>query len=161
MNESFGHLISALPLSIADKIPSTDENTSEPRASSSADLARAKKEKAAAAAEDDNSSSHIDSEREVVRDVDDNYFQKFSNGFADYGFAHPSVSRPCRTTWIPDDSEVYESVADGDDAPKRGLGAEEVRANEAQGIPATTAGATMDAKGNVQTFAAPVDVDKF
>lgn len=65
----------------------------------------------------------------------------------DYGFAHPALARPQRIVWIPEDT--------------LGLSKEEVTTNEASGVLATTAGASMNEVGHVEVHAPPVDLNKF
>ncbi|KIM67290.1 hypothetical protein SCLCIDRAFT_1210323 [Scleroderma citrinum Foug A] len=156
INNSFGPLISALPLSLADKTHKPDEaSPSDAQPSTSADPAYSKQSKAAELAKDDQ-------EEEEARDFSDNYFQKHPDGDVDYGFAHPALSRPQRVVWIPTDLDAWASASTGErHGARRGLGGAEVEANLALGILATNEGAMMDEKGNVEILAAPVDVDKF
>jgi calcium permeable stress-gated cation channel len=59
----------------------------------------------------------------------------------EYGFAHPAVSRPQRTVWIPEDvAGKYEK---------------EVRDCEEAGIDVSTRGAEMNEKGKVNITGAP------
>lgn len=164
INESYEPLISALPLSIADKTATDLEEPapSDARASTSADASSSNKWKAT---KGDNTTDD-DREREE-QELDDYYFQKLSDGALDYGFAHPAVSRPQRAVWIPDDSEAWASAASEGSAEvegsgrKRGLGPAEVEANSSHGVLATTEGTQMDAKGHLEVSEAPVDMDKF
>ncbi|KAG1716824.1 hypothetical protein ID866_346, partial [Astraeus odoratus] len=161
INDSYGPLISALPLSIADKTHKLDDGklSSDARPSATTDPTSSKKAKTN---EDD--SSDADAE-EVERNFDDYYFQKYEDGTVDYGFAHPAVSRPQRVVWIPDDSSARASggaSADGETNRHRGgLGPAEVEANVAHGVLATSEGAKMNEKGRVEVSASPVDVVKF
>lgn len=147
INNSYGPLISALPLSIADKtyksedVPETEH-------------VRRSDEK-----RPDISDSPIDASTSVQRThttdssskqnafFDDLHFLRHANGAVDYGFAHPALARPQRIVWIPEDT--------------LGLGKEEVLANEGSGVLATMMGASMDGVGHVEVHAPPVDLNKF
>ncbi|KAI6107606.1 hypothetical protein EV401DRAFT_435875 [Pisolithus croceorrhizus] len=164
INESYGPLISALPLSIADKTAADpDEPVSgDAHASTSAGASNGKQWKAT------KGDAVTDPDREgEEQELDDYYFQKLEDGAPDYGFAHPAVSRPQRIVWIPDDSDAWANVSDDGAAEvegggrRRGLGPAEVEVNSSQGISATTEGTKMDSKGHLEVFEAPVDVDKF
>jgi hypothetical protein len=61
----------------------------------------------------------------------------------DYGYAHPAASRPQRIVWIAQDS--------------LGLSKGEIAALKERGINASTAGTKMDEKGNVHISDAPPD----
>lgn len=61
----------------------------------------------------------------------------------DYGYAHPAASRPQRIVWIAKDS--------------LGLSKEEMAALKERGINASTAGAEMNEKGKVHISDAPPD----
>lgn len=164
INESYGPLISALPLSIADKTAADldEPASSDAHASTSADASNGQQWKAT------KGDTVTDPDREgEEQELDDYYFQKLSDGAPDYGFAHPAMTRPQRVVWIPDDSDAW--VNAGDDgtgevegvARRRGLGPAEVEVNSSQGVLATTEGTRMDGKGHLEVFEAPVDVDKF
>ncbi|KAL4071415.1 hypothetical protein V8B97DRAFT_467079 [Scleroderma yunnanense] len=156
INDSFGPLISALPLSLADKTHKLDEPASSgAQPSTSLDRTNSKKREAPQFTKDD-----LDEDSDA-RDLDDNYFQKHVDGTVDYGFAHPAISRPQRVVWIPDDSDAWTTSAGEGSAARRGLGPAEVDANTAHGVLATTEGTTMDENSQVEVSAAPVDVDKF
>jgi hypothetical protein len=62
----------------------------------------------------------------------------------EYGFAHPAVSRPQRTVWIPQDT--------------LGLADEEQRACAEAGVDASTKDAEMNEKGKVDISGPPPDV---
>ncbi|KAI5996352.1 hypothetical protein EDD15DRAFT_517309 [Pisolithus albus] len=162
INESYGPLISALPLSIADKTATDLDEPASSDAHASTSASNGKKWKATKG----DTVTDPDGEREE-QELDDYYFQKLSDGAPDYGFAHPAVSRPQRVVWIPDDSDAWANT--GDDGTggveggerRRGLGPAEVEVNSSQGVLATTEGTKMDGKGHLEVFEAPVDVDKF
>ncbi|KAI6106921.1 hypothetical protein EDD16DRAFT_1899046 [Pisolithus croceorrhizus] len=164
INESYGPLISALPLSIADKTAADPDEPvpGDAHASTSADASNGKQWKAT------KGDAVPDPDREgEEQELDDYYFQKLADGAPDYGFAHPAVSRPQRVVWIPDDSDAWANAGDDGAAEvegggrRRGLGPAEVEVNSSQGISATTEGTKMDSKGHLEVFEAPVDVDKF
>ncbi|KIK93365.1 hypothetical protein PAXRUDRAFT_34109 [Paxillus rubicundulus Ve08.2h10] len=168
INSSYGPLISALPLSIADKTYKAEESPE--------DAGRASIEKRRETLDSVHmpmpSPSHQHPSRSIGKEsliqeqpihprsrsthsessgptspLDDSYFSKLPDGRVDYGFAHPALTRPQRVVWIPDDT--------------LGLGKEEAKANYETGVLATTEGATMDEKANVEVRAAPVDLGKF
>jgi len=59
----------------------------------------------------------------------------------EYGFAHPAVSRPQRIVWIPKDTA--------------GLASAEEQACRTVGVVASSAGAVVDEKGNVDVQGPP------
>ena len=61
-----------------------------------------------------------------------------------YGFAHPAISRPQRTVWIPQDA--------------LGLAGEEEKACREAGVRVSTHNAAMDEKGKVSISGIPPDV---
>lgn len=152
INDSYGPLISALPLSIADKTYKS-ESLSETDNSRRSDEKRRDTIDSAIGAPGPSQSvvrthttdSLPDSKSNAF--FDDLHFSQHPDGAVDYGFAHPALARPQRIVWFPEDT--------------LGLAKEEVTANEASGVLATTAGASMDEVGHVEVHAPPVDLNKF
>ena len=103
INDSFGPLINALPLSLADKTFKSP------------------------AREGDNGGIKVE------RRAED-----------EYGFAHPSISRPQRTVWLPRDAG--------------GVARSEEEACRAAGVRASSEGAIVNEKGEVHITAPPPDV---
>lgn len=64
-------------------------------------------------------------------------------GEDEYGFAHPAISRPQRTIWIPKDH--------------LGLGEEEVAGCREAGVEASDRNASLSEKGKVDISGAPPD----
>lgn len=62
----------------------------------------------------------------------------------DYGFAHPAISHPQPTVWLPKDT--------------LGLGEEEARACTEFGVEASTKDAFMNEKGKVDITGVPPDM---
>ncbi|KIJ61898.1 hypothetical protein HYDPIDRAFT_176850 [Hydnomerulius pinastri MD-312] len=151
INNSFGPLISALPLSIADKTyksePAPNPPTSGPSTEKRKNTIDSGVSSSPIDTKDPRGSSSSSGQSNEPTDRDDAFFHKHPDGAVDYGFAHPALSKPQRVVWIPDDS--------------LGLGKEEVAANEEAGVKATLAHATMNGKGQVEISGTPVDVDKF
>ncbi|OJA10645.1 hypothetical protein AZE42_04527 [Rhizopogon vesiculosus] len=154
MNDSFGPLAKALPLSQAHR---TFRHPEPSLALEDVDTGSGSKRKETADPGDVSSpidkkprvssSSESDIEHTPESDYDDAIFAHLPDGTEDYGFAHPAVSRPQRIVWIPDDS--------------LGLGREEVQANKDAGVKATTQNARMDEGGKVDVTGPPVDLLKF
>lgn len=168
INNSYGPLISALPLSIADKTYNAEGSLEDVNVRSSDEKRRDTIDSAIGASTSQPGPSQFlgpespvqtqsiikrthstDSLSDPIPDAyfDDFRFSQHADGTVDYGFAHPALARPQRVVWIPDDT--------------LGLGKEEVKANEASGVLATTAGASMDEGGSVKVDAPPVDLNKF
>ena len=157
INASYGPLISALPLSITDKAHKTEGSPEVDNGRKSDDKRRDTVDSALDASTSDavqtqsliqrtrTSDSSPDSKSDAY--FDDRHFSRHTDGTVDYGFAHPALARPQRIVWIPEDT--------------LGLGKEEVETNEASGVLATTAGASMDESGKVAVTAPPVDLNKF
>lgn len=145
INNSYGPLISALPLSIADKIYESDGSPEVDNGKSNGK----RRDTVDSALGTSTSGPRPSKDQDLVQDAyfDDHHFALHADGAVDYGFAHPALARPQRVIWIPDDT--------------LGLGKEEVEANEASGVLATTAGASMDGAGKIVVTAPPVDLNKF
>jgi hypothetical protein len=65
----------------------------------------------------------------------------------EFGFAHPAISRPPRTVWLPKDA--------------LGLSAEEEKGCREAGVNASVSNATMDEKGKVDITGAPPDAKEY
>jgi hypothetical protein len=152
INDSFGPLIKALPLSHADRTFRHPEPSLELHGSNVGSPSKRKEtiDSGDALSPIDkpraSSSSESDIEHTPESDYDNVFFTRTPDGTEDYGFAHPAVSRPQRVVWIPDDS--------------LGLGREEVQANQEVGVKATTRNAVMDENGKVNVTGPPVDLLK-
>ncbi|KAG6888105.1 hypothetical protein C0995_010670 [Termitomyces sp. Mi166 len=119
INNSYGPLLKALPLSIKDRTWS-DQPVGEPVPSADKKNQVSVLEKA----EDGTSSQPLQSQSEE-----------------DYGFAHPAVSRPQRTVWLPKDA--------------LGLAEEEERACKDAGVDASYENADMNENGKVNISGGP------
>ncbi|KAG1736152.1 uncharacterized protein EDB91DRAFT_539954 [Suillus paluster] len=151
MNNSFGPLTKAFPLSLADKTyrhpePSLElqdvRGGSGSKSKEPVDEEPSPTDKHRAA-----SSTESGDEHAPQNDYDEVFFARRPDGTEDYGFAQPAVSRPQRIVWIPDDSLA--------------LGREEVQTNKESGVKATTENAKMDEHGKVDVTHPPVDLAKF
>ncbi|KAG8216785.1 hypothetical protein J3R82DRAFT_7030 [Butyriboletus roseoflavus] len=150
INGSYGPLIDALPLSIADKTYKSEDSLEDDNDRESGDKRRDTIDSAiGASTSQPGPSQPLDPESpdKSDTDFDDLHFSRHTDGKVDYGFTQPALARPQRVVWIPEDT--------------LGLGKEEVKANEASGVLATTAGASMDDGGQVVVHAPPVDLNKF
>lgn len=154
INASYDPLISALPLSIADKTYRPEGSPEVDNGRKSYDKRRDTADSAVGASTSDPRPSQSVGEENLSSTdsksdgyFDNCYFAQHADGKVDYGFAHPALTRPQRVVWIPEDT--------------LGLGKEEVKTNEASGVLATTAGASMNEKGKVAITAPPVDLNKF
>jgi len=164
INQSYGPLRHFLPLSIADRCYRAPEPTDTASLSEKQAAARAHTEidaDGAGASSQPNSPVIADkegainkgtaassSQEAIVRPSADSTgdrgaFVDPHTGAVDYGFAHPAISRPQRLVWFPQD--------------RLGLAAEEVQANAAAGVDASTDGAVVNEKGHVEISAAPPD----
>lgn len=133
INDSYGPLINSLPLTLADHIG--EEPTV---AAEAAGVEVPDKET------DDPEAQNVGrSTNGKERDASDEEPDMQPGEQPDYGFAHPAVSRPQQTIWMARDT--------------LGLTAEEVTALRAKGIDVSTAGAEMDAKGDVTIQGPPPD----
>jgi hypothetical protein len=157
INASYDPLISALPLSIADKTYKFEGSPEVDNGRKSDDKRRDTVDSTLDVSTSDavqtqsliqhtrTSASSPDSKSDGY--FDDRHFSRHADGTVDYGFVHPALARPQRVVWIPEDT--------------LGLGKEEVKTNEESGVLATTAGASMDERGKVAVTAPPVDLNKF
>ncbi|KAG6831418.1 hypothetical protein H0H87_005239 [Tephrocybe sp. NHM501043] len=124
INNSYGPLLNSLPLSIKDRTWGPAEPETTPLVSDKVEVA---------SSEDTDKKSPISPQPGP------------SKAEEDYGFAHPAVSRPQRTVWLPKDSH--------------GLAEEEERACRDAGVDASTEDAHVDEKGKVDITGAPPDED--
>jgi hypothetical protein len=130
INHSYGPLLHALPLSLADKTYQAPISHQETREESSPltgkSRASIEESERAPKAKDE----LLDASAKVKTEDD-------------YGFAHPAASRPQRTVWLPKDT--------------LGLGEEEVRACNDVGVDASVKDAVMNEKGKVDINGMPPD----
>lgn len=149
INDSYGPLVRALPLSLADKTHRPEEEPEVDNGRRSDDKRHEAVDSALGASSSDPrfSQSPISPDSKSGVYFDDLFFSQYTDGTVDYGFAHPALARPQRVVWIPDDTT--------------GLGREEAQTNEASGVLTTTTGASMDEAGHVEVTAPPVDLNKF
>ncbi|CAK5261869.1 unnamed protein product [Mycena citricolor] len=130
INNSYGPLLHALPLSLADKMyaggaPVDRAETS--KAGEAHEMMETKRpEESQGLTEDTKNRAHR------LRSEDE------------YGFSHPAASRPQRVVWFPRDP--------------LGLAAEEEQACNAAGVNASTKDAEMNEKGKVDISGAPPDL---
>lgn len=165
---SYGPLISALPLSIADRTYQSEGSLEDDNGRKSDDKRRDTIDSAIGASTSypvpsqtlgpespvraqsiTQRTRSTDSSHDPKSDAyfDDLLFSRHADGAVDYGFAQPALARPQRVVWIPDDT--------------LGLGKEEVKTNEASGVLASTAGVSMSEAGGVEVHSPPVDLNKF
>ncbi|KAF8068760.1 hypothetical protein FPV67DRAFT_1088897 [Lyophyllum atratum] len=133
INNSYGPLLHALPLSLKDKTYGGTPSIKEQRDSDEVPL-----------------SAHRSIElRPRYGDAKDpagpNSTEKAKTE-EDYGFAHPAASRPQRTVWLPRD--------------RLGVAEEEGRACREAGVDVSMADAEMNEKGKVDIRGAPPDLIK-
>jgi len=149
INNSYGPLLYALPLSLKDKTYTPVDGASthqqhkvhqSPKADGSTEsIVKKDRDEEADADVDYKDANHpsalkaksTDDQKEGAQNAAAR--QKFEE--AEFGFAHPAISRPQRPVWIPKDA--------------MGLFEEEVRGCEKMGVSATTQGAIMNEKGKV------------
>jgi calcium permeable stress-gated cation channel len=135
INHSYGPLLHALPLSLADKtykspsIPHQDvgEEASPLTGKSSTSIEESDREPKPT----DKAPAPLDTSSKAKTEDD-------------YGFAHPAISRPQRTVWLPKDT--------------LGLGDEEVTACRDAGVDVSSKDAMMDGTGKVDISGGPPDL---
>jgi hypothetical protein len=153
INDSFGPLTNALPLSHAHRtfrhpepsleLQGVDVGSGSKRGETvDLDCPPSPTDTPRASSSSESGADHVPESQ-----YDDAFFARLPDGTEDYGFAHPAASRPQRIVWIPDDS--------------LGLGREEVQVNQDVGVKATTQNAKMDESGKVDVTGPPVDLMKF
>ena len=143
INNSYDPLLEVLPMSLADKTHSDDDvpvRESSESAPLSGEAPGVSAEARDAKAEDNGISpvGEVDHGRGDVVETNADAEERL------YGFAHPAVSRPQRTVWIPQD--------------ELGLAGEEEKACREAGVRVSTRDAAMDEKGKVSISGAPPDV---
>jgi hypothetical protein len=126
IRDSYGPLIYALPLSLADKTYGTPGLPG-------------LLESEVSAGEGTSKGHTHDAVPGQVGDV-----QPLTKLEAEYGFAHPALSRPQRTVWIPQDT--------------LGLADEEEKACKDAGVDASLKDAEMNEKGKVDISGPPPDM---
>jgi hypothetical protein len=144
INSSYGPLLYALPLTLKDRTYSPVEGVSEhdsqgsKAGSSTQEIVKQDRDAEAPLQSSGKDKGRTDNGTAVAReDAED----------AEFGFAHPAISRPQQVIWIPRDT--------------LGLCDEAVRGCEEMGVSATMEGAVMNEKGKVDVPAAddvPEDV---
>ncbi|PPQ92296.1 hypothetical protein CVT25_008893, partial [Psilocybe cyanescens] len=141
ISNSYGPLLTALPLSLQDRTltapvieaqPSGDPEGSPPSPAINVDSRGT-----------DKKPTSSDSEERLTKDKDAADLAAEEEEES-YGFAHPAASRPQRTVWIPRDAH--------------GLWKEEERGCEEQGVRVSERHAVMDAKGKVDVSGGPPDM---
>ncbi|KAF9259050.1 DUF221-domain-containing protein [Marasmius fiardii PR-910] len=155
INNSYGPLIHALPLSLVDKmhVETEEEQDVEPNnGSNDRSLSVVDNKTARGPSMDTNDNTPLrpvgsgsGSQRQggEVAEKDVPKASQTSSEQA-YGFAHPAASRPQPTIWIPRDATLG------------GMSEEEVRACEAEGVDALCGnGAVMNEKGKVDVLLGP------
>ncbi|KAH7910261.1 hypothetical protein BJ138DRAFT_1127011 [Hygrophoropsis aurantiaca] len=153
IDNSYGPLIHSLPLSLADKTYRDPNAVSDTRLADSGESKSKVGERHTSLNTNDSTSpiSPVDKKHGSTSSDDgaageSGDYMHVPGDHVDYGFEHPAASRPQRIVWIPND--------------QLGLGREEVTVNRGDGVLASTAGATMDAKGNVAIDAPPPDLGR-
>jgi len=136
LNNSYGPLISALPLSLANQ---TSETT--------AGVIVSDREHAAHGSGKQRASEDVSEANESQQDAKNSLLLPPSSkpkSEDEYGFAHPAISRPQRTIWLPQDT--------------LGLAEEEVNACREAGVDASFKDAAMNEEGKVEISGSPPDV---
>ncbi|KAF8221509.1 DUF221-domain-containing protein [Tricholoma matsutake] len=135
LNHSYGPLLHALPLSLADKTYTSTSITYKQVGEEAAPLTG----KSSASIEESEREPKAKDKSPASRDA-----LAKAKTEDDYGFAHPAVSRPQRTVWLPKDT--------------LGLGEEEVVACMDAGVDASVKDAVMNEKGKVDIIGVPPDL---
>jgi len=136
INNSYGPLIHALPLTLADK---TYGAAPEVAATTQADGLHAKDFGGA----DEQVSADKDKGISTAPSAPNPEAAKQYRSEAEYGFLHPAASRPQRVVWLPLD--------------RLGLVREEQKGNEEAGVETSVQNAQMDEKGKVDISGPPPD----
>jgi len=134
VNHSYGPLLYALPLSLKDKtfspVGGVTDNTESEAGSSGENLEQG--QNADIEADDAQCSSPS---KDKSRAGENRVVAGERNEEADFGYAHPAISVPQRTIWIPRDA--------------LGMSEEEVRGCKEMGLSVSVEGATMNVMGKV------------
>ncbi|KAG5638302.1 hypothetical protein H0H81_000827 [Sphagnurus paluster] len=129
INNSYGPLLHALPLSLKDKTWGSSATQQEEESAPLVDGRRSE-----SIAESPRDAKHSESPAPIAKAQSED----------DYGFAHPAVSRPQRTIWLPKDT--------------LGLAEEEERGCRDAGLDVSIQDAEMNEKGHVDITGAPPDM---
>lgn len=138
INNSYGPLLHALPLSLADKTYGAAPSNTE-RERESEDGAAV-----AAAGGKTSAGSSLEDQGSSKKDPAGPNSTAKAKTEEDYGFAHPAASRPQRTVWLPVDT--------------LGISQEEERACREAGVDVSSKDAQMNEKGKVDIRGAPPDL---
>jgi len=134
VNHSYGPLLYALPLSLKDKtyspVGGVTDNTESEAGSSGENLEQG--QNADIEADDAQCSSPS---KDKSRASENRVAAGERNEETDFGYAHPAISVPQRTIWIPRDA--------------LGMSEEEVRGCKEMGLSVSVEGATMNVMGKV------------
>jgi len=148
LNNSYGPLLRALPLSLQDRTytPPVIEVSGKSRAESSSavveDSTTNQNRGSESSENDDNDKLN---EQDLHKDTPDNRADHEEEELEQsYGFSHPAASRPQRIVWIPKDT--------------LGLTEEEVRGAEEAGVRISFVNATIDETGKVGIDGGPPDL---
>ncbi|KAF5310540.1 hypothetical protein D9619_007845 [Psilocybe cf. subviscida] len=136
IKNSYGPLITALPLSLQDRTYTPTGETDGQGSPAQAPAVPSKERHSGESAEDIEERKKVKAAAEDAEEGDIHEEQ--------YGFAHPAVSRPQRRVWIPRDT--------------LGLAEEEARACREAGIKIEDHNATMNEKGKVDVHGGPPDM---
>ncbi|KAJ7100262.1 hypothetical protein B0H15DRAFT_936877 [Mycena belliarum] len=150
ISSSYGPLLHALPLSLAEKTYSANAAAAPVEDSDSHEMTVTKKagRPGRASSVNEREENGRESEREEYEGLTER--QKVGSRAArmkseeEYGFAHPAASRPQRVVWFPRD--------------RLGLAEEELRACRAAGVDASDKDAELNEKGKVDISGAPPDL---
>lgn len=138
-NNSYGPLLEALPLSLKDQTYSPDVGVTKghgPRKSEAGSSGHEIVEEIRGMdGEDEDGSVKDKGKQRDNENIGQGTAARHRKEDADFGFAHPAISRPQRILWIPRDT--------------LGLGETEAAACEDLGLNASMAGAVMNEKGKV------------
>ncbi|KAG7086001.1 hypothetical protein E1B28_003524 [Marasmius oreades] len=153
-NHSYGPLIHALPLSLVDKMHAETDvedqqdriQTTEGAVGEEGSSVVINEKTARGPSMDTKDDTPLRQSKNREGEATEKNVPKASERSPEqaYGFAHPAVSRPQRTIWVPNDTTL------------RGMGEEEVRACRDEGVDALCGnGAVMNEKGKVDVVLGP------
>ncbi|PPQ71906.1 hypothetical protein CVT26_007201 [Gymnopilus dilepis] len=137
INNSYGPLLTALPLSLQHRTYSAPTIEARPHSPTTTDP----ESRSAQPSIEAENPALLPSSQDKPADADKLEKEEDEEG---YGFAHPAASRPQRTVWIPKDS--------------LGLGAKEKLECRERGIKVSDANAVMDESGKVDVSGYPPDL---